>query len=81
MEGKNRSSFIDSIKIVESDEIKLMKLQKQYNNGTIREEDLTEKQVNELCILYDKQIAELKKSIANKEKKILENMIKIKMKP
>ena len=54
--------FIDSIKIVETPEMKLEKLQKQYRSGKIKEEELTKEQITSLCQLYDKQIANLKKS-------------------
>ena len=63
--------FFDEIKLqglnlknIEDEEIKLLKLQKQYRNGEIKEEELTEEQVNSLCALYDKQISQLRKSNA-----------------
>lgn len=73
VESENKkSSFMESIRNIENEETKLLKLQKQYRSGEIKEEDLTEEQVNSLCALYDNQIAELKKSNAIRKQKILE---------
>ena len=57
---------------IEDEETKLLKLQKQYRNGEIKEEELTEEQVNSLCALYDKQIANLRKSNQIRKQKLLE---------
>ena len=67
-----KSAFMESIKNIENEETKLLKLQKQYRNGEIKEEELTQEQVNSLCNLYDKQIANLRKSNEMKKQKILE---------
>lgn len=57
-----KSAFIESIRNIEDEETKLLKLQKQYRSGEIKEEDLTKEQVTSLCDLYDKQIEKLRKS-------------------
>lgn len=57
-----RSAFLESLKNIENEDSLLLKLQKQYRNGEIKEEDMTEEQKKSLCTLYDKQIADLKKS-------------------
>ena len=67
-----KSAFIESIKNIEDEETKLLKLQKQYRSGEIKEEELTQEQVNSLCALYDKQIANLKKSNEMRKQKLLE---------
>lgn len=73
VENENKkSNFMEYIKNIGDEETKLLKLQKQYHKGEIREEDLTEEQVTSLCALYDKQIAELKKLNEVKKQKILE---------
>lgn len=72
-----RNSFIEELKNVEDEETKLLKLQKQYRNKEIKEEDLTEEQVNSLCKLYDRQIANLKKSNEIRKQKLLEYRRKI----
>lgn len=72
LENENKkSTFMEYIKNIEDEETKLLKLQKQYHKGEIREEDLTQEQVTLLCALYDKQIVELKKSNEVKRQKIL----------
>ena len=75
---KKRERFLSSIKKIESEEIKLLNLQKKYRNGEIREEDLTKEEIEKLCMLYDKQIAELKKSNEIRKQKLLKNKINIK---
>ena len=73
VENENKkSTFMEEIKNIENEETKLLKLQKQYSSGEIKEEELTQEQVNSLCDLYDKQIARLKKSNAIRKQKILE---------
>ena len=67
-----KKSFTESIRNIEDEETKLLKLQKQYRNGEIKEEELTEEQVNSLCALYDKQIANLRKSNQIRKQKLLE---------
>lgn len=67
-----KSAFMESIRNIENEETRLLKLQKQYRNGEIKEEELTPEQVNSLCDLYDKQIVNLKKSNAIRKQKILE---------
>ena len=67
-----KKSFMESIRNIEDEETKLLKLQKQYRNGEIKEEELTVEQVNSLCALYDKQIANLRKSNQIRKQKLLE---------
>lgn len=69
---EKKSEFLESIKNIENEETKLLKLQKQYRNGEIKEEDLTEEQKKSLYDLYDKQIANLKKSNEFRKNKILQ---------
>lgn len=76
--GNNRSNenkkntLMEDIKKIEDEETFLLKLQKKYRSGEIKEEELTEEQVISLCKLYDRQIANLKKSNEIKKQKILE---------
>lgn len=67
-----KSEFIESIKNIEDEETKLLNLQIQYRNGEVREDELTEEQINSLNALYDKQIAKLKKSNSIRKQKLLE---------
>lgn len=66
------NEFNEYIKITEDEETKLLELQRRYRKGEIAENDLTDEQIEALSNLYDKQIADLKKSIALREKKIEE---------
>ena len=68
----NIDSFIKSIRNIENEETRLLKLQQQYRSGEIKEEELTKSQVNALCALYDKQIANLRKSNEIRKKNLLE---------
>ena len=68
----NIDSFIESIRNIENEETKLLKLHQQYRRGEIKEETLTKEQVNALCSLYDKQIANLRKSNEIRKKNLLE---------
>lgn len=68
----NKNSFREEIRNIENEETKLLKLQKQYRSGEIKEEELTEEQVNSLCVLYDKQIENLRKSNETRKQKLLE---------
>lgn len=75
--AKQDNDFSDYIKITEDEETKLLDLQRRYRKGEIAENDLTDEQIEALSNLYDKQIAELKKSIALREKKIEEYKKKV----
>lgn len=66
-----RNLFIEDIKKIEDEETALLKLQKRYRSGEIKEEDLTDNQIKSLCELYDKQIADFKKANLQKKQKIL----------
>ena len=73
VESENtKNAFMESIKNIENEETKLLKLQKQYRSGEIKEEELTQEQVSSLCALYDKQIVNLRKSNEIRKQKLLE---------
>lgn len=67
-----KSSFIENIRNVENEETKLLKLQKKYRNGEIKEENMTQEQVSSLIALYDKQISNLRKSNEIRKQKLSE---------
>lgn len=67
-----KSTFIESLKNIENEDTLLLKLQKKYRSGEIKEEDLTEEQKSSLCDLYDKQIADLRKSNEIRKNKLLQ---------
>ena len=68
-----RNQFMEQIKKIEDEETTLLKLQKQYRNGEIKEKNLTDEQISSLCKLYDKQISNLKKSNEIRKQKLLEH--------
>ena len=68
---KNKESFLGYIKNVENKETKLLKLQKQFRSGQIKEEELTQEQIISLCDLYDKQIDNLRKLNEDRKSKIM----------
>ena len=70
--SNKKDSFLENIKNIENEETKLLKIQKQYRSGEIKEEELTEEQVKSLCELYDKKIANLRKSNEIRKQKLLE---------
>ena len=67
----NKKIFLENLKQIESKDINILELQRKYRNKDIKEEDLTEEQINSLCELYDKQIFSMKKEIELKKQKIL----------
>ena len=66
------SQFLDKIKAIETDETRLLKLQKNYERGEVKEEDLTDEQVDKLLELYQDQIDGLRMSNERRKKKLLE---------
>lgn len=70
---KNKEiEFKEYVSKIEDDETILLKLQKQYRSGQIKEKDLSSEQIINLCKLYDSQIEKLRKSNELRKKKILE---------
>lgn len=75
-EIKKENTFISNIKIQENDEEKrMLKLQTLIADDIVTEEELPEEDVNALHKLYDKQILQLKKEIADYR----ENILKLRM--
>ena len=66
------SQFFEKIKAIETDETRLLKLQKSYESGEVKEEDLTDEQVDKLLELYQDQIDGLRMSNERRKKKLLE---------
>lgn len=71
-ENKDGESFLKSIKNIENEETKLLKLQQQYDNRLIEITDLSKEQIKSLINLYKKQIRELSKSNAIRKEKLLQ---------
>lgn len=65
-------SLKNSLKNIEDEETKLLKLQKQYDSGNIKVDDLSDSQMKDLIKLYKKQISELSKSNETRKQKLLQ---------
>ena len=64
MEMEKSEVFRSDIRNIDIDENNIFELQRRYKNGEIADSELTQKQINALCQLYDSQIVELKRSIS-----------------
>ena len=64
-------NFTENIKIEETEEQKLMRLQKLVREKRISENDLSEEEIEKLRKLYNSQIENLRKSILQKRNKIV----------
>ena len=69
-EAEKSYNFREYIKRTEDDETGIFDLQQRYRRGEIADSDLTQEQINSLCMLYDKQIEDLKRTIESKEQQI-----------
>lgn len=66
--------FKENLYVEEDGErLKIINLQQQYKEGKIKQEDLTEEDIDKLIALYDEQIEKVKQEIEEKKIKI-ENM-------
>ena len=73
-------AFIENIRNTENEETILLKLQKQYRSGEIKEEELTKEQIDMLCVLYDKQIELLRRTNKIRKEKLIEYRKRMKTK-
>ena len=69
---KRKDTFVESIKNVENEETKLLKLQQQYDERLIETKELPKNQIKSLINLYKKQISELTKSNERRKEKLLQ---------
>ena len=70
-EDVRNSIFAENIKVEETEEQKLLKLQRLIREKRISESDLSVEEKNKLRNLYNSQISELKTSILQKRTKIM----------
>ena len=69
------NSFINNIQIKRNkEELRLLKLRKQYENGEINEEDMSNEDIDKLCEMYKKETDELNAD-TEKRKKHIEQML------
>ena len=71
-ENPNVTEFIKEIRNIENGETKLLKLQQQFENNEISEEQLTDEQKEQLLELYEDQNYWLEKSNALRKEKLLQ---------
>lgn len=71
--NKQKDAFMESIRDVENEETKLLKLQKQFDSGEIDRSALTKEQIADLTALYKKQISDLEQSNERRINKIKQN--------
>lgn len=69
-EPEKNEGFKEYIKRTEDEETKILNLQMRYRRGEIADNDLTQEQINSLCMLYDRQIEDLKRTIEAKEQQL-----------
>jgi len=67
-----KNAFTESLRNIEDEETRLLHLQRQYDTGNMKADDLLDNQVKELIKLYKKQISELRKSNEAKKLKLLQ---------
>lgn len=75
---KNREykyNFSERIQIKEKEEIRLKKMQLQYDNGELNEDDMSDEDIEKLIVLYKKETEELNKDTL-KRKIHIEKMLK-----
>ena len=70
--NKPKETFIESIRNIETEETKLLELQKQYDARLINTNDLPKDKIKALINLYKKQISELSKSNEERKAKLLQ---------
>ena len=58
--NEKNDSFIKNIQIKENkEELRLLQLKQQYENGEIDEEDMSDEDIDKICKLYEKETDEL----------------------
>ena len=67
---KRKDAFMESIRNVENEETKLLKLQQQFDNREIDKSQLSKEQIANLTALYKKQINDLEQSNERRINKI-----------
>ena len=70
---KRKDYFIESIRNVENEQTKLLKLQEQFDNRKIEKSQLSKEQIADLTALYKKQINDLEQSNERRINKIRQN--------
>lgn len=65
---KQKTDFLDELKLYkEEEDVNLLKLQNQYEKNEIDLSSMTDEQIHDLNLLYNRQVAELKKKLNDKK--------------
>lgn len=76
---QSKEIFINNIKIKENEEEKrLKKLQLQYDNGEIDEEDISEEDMDKLIEMYEKETEELNADTERRKNHIIQMLKELK---
>ena len=72
-------SFIKNIQIKENkEELRLIQLKQQYENGEIDEEDMSDEDIDNLCKLYKKETDELNADTERRKNHIVQMLKELK---
>ena len=72
-------NFIQNIQIKENkEELRLLQLKQQYENGEIDEEDISDKDIDKLCKLYKKETDELNDDTERRKNHIVQMLKELK---
>ena len=75
----NNDSFIQNIQIKENkEESRLIQLKQQYEQGEIDEEDISDKDIDNLCKLYEKETDELNADTERRKNHIVQMLKELK---
>ena len=78
--NEKNDSFIKNIQIKENkEELRLLQLKQQYENGEIDEEDMSDEDIDNLCKLYEKEIDELNADTERRKNHIAQMLKELKM--
>ena len=73
------NSFIHNIQIKQNkEELRLLQLRKQYENGEIDEEDMSNEDIDKLCKMYKKETDELNADTERRKKHIAQMLNELK---
>ena len=69
----SKLDFLESIKISETSDTNIFNLQRRYENGNLKVDDMSKEEYSEIENLYNKQIEDLEKQIKLKKAKLATN--------
>lgn len=69
----NKPDFLETIKISEANDTNIFNLQRRYENGNLKINDMSKEEYSKIENLYNKQIEDLEKQIKYKKAKLATN--------